>query len=228
MTNRSASPAAPPHGAPTHAPAGSAEEVGGVGKGRLETLCDGIFAIVMTLLVLELSSPALSAARSAPEVGAALAALWPKFVSYLISFVLVGIFWVAHHTQFHFIRRTDRRHIWINMILMLCLSFVPFSAALLGAHYDVRAAEVVYGVNVIAAGVALVLNWWYATHRGLVAHVPERARRAIERRLLAGHVAYPVAVATAFIAPSAAFALYVLFALGYVVAQLLPEAGAGP
>ena len=73
----------------------------------------------------------------------------------MISFVVVGIFWVAHHTQFHFIRHTNRRHIWINILLLLWVSFLPFSAALLGERPRFRTAVVLYAANMMAAGGSL-------------------------------------------------------------------------
>ncbi len=93
----------------------------------------------------------------------------PKAASDVISFVIVSILWVAHHSQFYWVRRTDRRHLWLNLIFLLTLSLLSFSAALLGAHPAVRAAVRVYGANVIAAGGALIAQWRYTLRQGLLA-----------------------------------------------------------
>lgn len=194
-----------------------------IGKTRLEALSDGVFAIVMTLLVLELMSPEWSSMRAAAEVDAALRALWPKVVSFVISFMIAGIFWVAHHSQFHFVRRTNRRHLWINMLFLLGVSFLPFSAALLGGHPDVRSAVLLYGLNVMFVALALAAQWWYAVAAGLaVPELPPGFSAGVYRRIGFGQLMYGTALAVAFVRPEAVFALYVLFVLLYVLVQLRP------
>jgi uncharacterized membrane protein len=194
-----------------------------VGKARLEALSDGIFAIVMTLLVLELLSPGWSTLRTAAEVDAALRHLWPKAVSFVISFAIAGIFWVAQHSQFHFIRRTDRRRLWVTLLFLLGVACLPFSAALLGEHPDVRAAVLIYGLNVMLVALALAAQWRYATSSGLTSpELPAGFSRGVYRRIGFGQLAYGSALIVAFVRPEAAFALYVLFALLYVVVQLRP------
>jgi uncharacterized membrane protein len=197
-------------------------EAGFISKARLETLADGVFAIVLTLLVLALLDPALARMNTPAELDRALVALWPKVVSYVISFVVVGIFWVAHHTQFHFIRHTNRRHIWINILFLLCVSFLPFSAALLGEYPRYRTPVVLYGANMLAAGASLTLNWWYASHRRRLVE-PGLDHRVVERiyhRLSFGPAAYSTALALAFVRPMLSFCLYVATAAAYVGIQL--------
>jgi uncharacterized membrane protein len=197
-------------------------EIGVISKARLETLADGVFAIVLTLLVLALLDPTLAKVSTPAELDRALLALWPRVVSYVISFVVAGIFWVAHHTQFHFIRHTNRRHIWINILFLLCVSFLPFSAALLGEHPRFRTPVILYAANMMAAGGSLALNWWYATHRRRLVE-PTLDQRVIDRvyqRLSFGPAAYSVALAMAFVRPIVSFFLYVATAAAYVAIQL--------
>ena len=198
-----------------------------IGKARLETLADGVFAIVMTLLGLELI-PREPVPVTAAAVRAWLVALWPKVLSYVLSFVVVAIFWVAHHSEFHFIRHTDRRHLWINLALLLTLTFVPFSAALLGQHPDLTAGPLVYGANLLASAMLLIANWTYATRgRRLVdPALPEAVVRWFFRRLAVGPVLYAFGAALAFVSPRASVAVYVFAVVYYVAVQNV--AGAPP
>jgi uncharacterized membrane protein len=194
-----------------------------VGKSRLEALADGIFAIVMTLLVLDLMSPGWTTMQSAAEVNAALRHLWPKLLSYAISFVIAGLFWVAHHSLLHFVRHADRRYLWINMLFLLGVSFLPFSAALLGSHPDVRSAVMIYGANVLLVSLALTWNWSYASRHTLVTPgVPVAFSRAVGRRLIVGQLLYGGAMVVALASPEAAFLLYIVVTLTFVALQVVP------
>jgi uncharacterized membrane protein len=97
-----------------------------IGKNRIEALSDGIFAIVMTLLILEFHVPNLPLNAPNVEVAPALLALWPKFVSYTVTFVSLGYFWVGHHIMYHAIRRADRTLLWLNIFFFMFVSLLPF------------------------------------------------------------------------------------------------------
>jgi uncharacterized membrane protein len=195
-----------------------------VSKARLEALCDGVFAIVMTLLVLELIPRDLPRGMTDVALRAWLVSLWPKFASYLISFVAVPHYWVGHHAEFQYIRHTDRRHVWINMGLLLAVPFIPFSAALLGAHADSTTGVQIYGFNLIAAGSALGANWGYATsgRRLTDPELPDALVHWFLRRIAFGPLIYLGAVLVAFASPRAAFAIYVAAAALYVGIQVGP------
>jgi len=193
-------------------------------KTRLVTLCDGVFAIVMTLLVLELIPHDVPRHAGDGVLRSYLASLWPKFVSYLISFVAVAHYWVGHHAEFNYIEHTDRRHVWINMLLLLAVSLIPFSAALLGSAYDSAVGVQLYGINLIVAGCALGANWLYATHRRRLTDpaLPAEVVRWFARRIFFGPVLYLVAVLVALASPRAAFGIYVASAVLYVGIQVGP------
>ena len=106
-----------------------------IGKNRIEALSDGIFAIVMTLLILEIHVPNLPPTAPNVEVTPALVALWPKFVSYLVTFISPGFFWVGHHIMYHAIRRADRILLWLNIFFFWFGSLPPFSTSLLNAFH---------------------------------------------------------------------------------------------
>jgi uncharacterized membrane protein len=127
-------------------------------RNRIEALTDGVFAVAMTLLVLDIKVPELEPPSATAELPLKLLALWPKFLSYLISFVILGVYWVGHHIQLSFIRRADRPLLWINVLFLLWVALVPFSTALLGEYAKTRIAIAVYGANLIAIGLSQALH----------------------------------------------------------------------
>lgn len=154
---------------------------------RIVFFSDAIFAIAITLLVLEIRVPELEPARATEELGAALLALTPKYFSYFISFMAIGVYWTAHHRLFQYIVRYDRRLIWINLLLMLCIAFLPFPTAVMGAYPSVPIAIIFYAVSVGATGLARALLWWYAAsgYRLLDPHTdPATVRLETERGLV--------------------------------------------
>jgi uncharacterized membrane protein len=190
----------------------------GLETDRIETLADGVFAIAMTLLVFAITVPEL-APHALDQLTQKLLDLWPKLLAYAISFVVLGIFWIGHHAQFAFIRRADRTFLWLNILFLMFVAFVPFSAALLGRYPTQHPAVVVYGTNLIVAGLALYLVWWYATHRRrLVDPELDQARiRIATRRILMGPVAYAIAVGISLLSIPLAIVILALVPWLYIV-----------
>ena len=166
------------------------ESAEGLSKHRIEALSDGIFAFAMTLLVLDIKMPKLpETAVQAGLLVPSLLALWPKFFSYIMSFVILGVFWVGHHGYAHFLKRTDRWLLWINLLFLLLIVCVPFSTDLLGDYPRQKVAVMIYGSNIAALGLTLHLHWWYATtnHRLVGRDLePEVIRRGALRGRSAG------------------------------------------
>ncbi len=119
-------------------------------KSRLEAFSDGVIAIIITIMVLELKVPH-------GETWADLVKLWPVFLSYLLSFVYVGIYWVNHHHMLHMVKHVNARVLWANMHLLFWLSLIPFVTAWMGENHFARNPTVLYGLNALAAGVAYQL-----------------------------------------------------------------------
>src|SRR5579859_4030399 len=130
---------------------------------RLEAFSDGVFAVAITLLVLNLQVPQLAASAVAKELVPDLGKLWPKLLIYALSFVIVGIYWVAHHNTFHYIKRSDRTLLWLNLLLLLCIVFIPFPTALVGQYPEQQISVASYGGTLVITGLVLQLLWWYAT-----------------------------------------------------------------
>lgn len=133
----------------------------GFGKHRVEALTDGIYAVAMTLLVLE-----LKVAETAPLAGEAafvqqLLHLLPKFLAWIISFLILAIFWASHQRAFQYVRSVDRKLLWINVVALLFASLLPFSSALVGEHSRFFTAQVFYAANMAALALMAI---WQITH----------------------------------------------------------------
>jgi uncharacterized membrane protein len=188
-------------------------------RNRVEALTDGVFAVAMTLLVLDIKVPELQSPFDISQLPGRLLALWPKFLSYTISFVILGVYWVGHHIQLSYIRRVDRPLLWINLLFLLWVGLVPFSTALLSEYPMAQIATTVYGLNLIAIGVTLAVHWWYATveARHVDADIdPGLVRAALLRTLMAPSV-YVVAIAVSFVRPELSLFLYALVPILYIL-----------
>ncbi len=186
---------------------------------RIEALADGVFAIVMTLLVLYLQVPKLPPATGAPDLWGALLGLWPKILCYVISFVTLGVYWVAHHLHFHSIERADRVLLWINILFLMAIGLVPFSTALLAEHYRVPVAAAAYGANMLAVGLILQLQWSYATRgRRLVSpDLDAGFVRSVSHVILLGPAVYVVAMLLGWVSTTLALVLFLLVNLIYIL-----------
>jgi uncharacterized membrane protein len=197
----------------------------GLGKGRLESLSDGIFATVMTVLVLSLSIPTIFNANN-PEVTSYVLGLGPTVLSYVMSFLILAVFWVRHHNIFHFISRVDNSLIWLNMLFLLSIGFVPFSTDLIGRFWNTEIATVIYGSNLIACGLCIEGIWLRMVAGKLmtVDGLDERLTARVNRRLLGGPVLYSLAIVVSFVFPEGteiAVAIYIVTLVYYVAVSSL-------
>jgi uncharacterized membrane protein len=131
---------------------------------RLEALTDGVFAIVMTLLVLGLGVPVFRESSMHQEFKQLLD-MWPKFASYAVTFLVLGYMWCMHHWQFSFIKRADTMLIWINILFLMFTALLPFSTSLLGEYMGQQLPVLLYGGNFLACMLMCYIKWTYATGR---------------------------------------------------------------
>jgi len=183
---------------------------------RIEALSDGVFAIILTLLVLELKVPALKDHASVGELLHHLYEALPKFVSWLISFVILCKFWLNHHHLLGLARHANYAMVWLNAIFLLGQSFIPFPTALAGEYPTNPLAVSFFGI-VFAVNTLLFL----ALHAYIVRHLikPELAPLQDPRGLikaLVGPLSYLVGAALAWISVHAAFLVYALTPLFYI------------
>lgn len=188
---------------------------GAHGTERINAFSDGVFAIVITLLVLELKVP-----EHLPEGGLLelLPELAPAFFGHVISFVLVGMLWVGHHNMFLTIKRHDRALLWLNNFFLLTVATMPFFAGLLAHHTTDQASMIAYALNLIIAGVALLAIWLYATRarRLTPAELPDHVVTHVARRVLIAPVLSAVSILTTFVNPSISQFIFVLIAVLYI------------
>jgi uncharacterized membrane protein len=118
-------------------------------KSRIAALVDGIFAVAMTLLVLDLKLPEGVKMSSDAEVWRQLLELTGRFSTYTLSFIVLGTFWIGHHSLFHFVRKVNRVLLWLNLLFLLFITLLPFSTNLLSAHTHLQIPIVVYGINLL-------------------------------------------------------------------------------
>ncbi len=184
---------------------------------RIEAFSDGVIAIIVTLLVLEIKIPEFEEHTLAGFL-AAMTPLIPKLIGFAFSFFTVAIFWVNHHAFFHRIKHSTWRLLWHNNLLLFFLSVVPFTTGFVGDYPFDRFVVAMYAFNLFLAGLAFSLMWQYAL---VCSNLSEEKTSLVERRKeymqtgVYGLALYAVAVIIAFIYPPAALAILVLLQLAY-------------
>jgi uncharacterized membrane protein len=173
----------------------------GIGKNRIEALTDGIFAIALTLLVLDIKVPALAADEDGSALVRKLLALWPNFLAFGVSFLIIGVNWVGHHALMHFVHRSDRMFLWINLFYLLVISAMPFLTALLAAYHRFPVAVAIYSGSLIVAGLLLFAQLCYAAGPGQLMEAEKGPDffRAASGRILMGPVLYAIALVLVFV-----------------------------
>jgi uncharacterized membrane protein len=184
------------------------DEAAEEGMGRILALSDGVFAIAITLLILEIAIPATT---GHPDLPKALLELWPRYLAYVLSFVVIARFWVTHQLAFRLIGRHDAVLVWLNLVLLMFVAFLPFPTAVLGEHNGSPAAAVLYAAAVILAGTASAAYWWYASGRGRLLRpgVGRGQVRALRARGVSGPAFFALTLPVAAFAPYAAEILWV-------------------
>jgi uncharacterized membrane protein len=188
-------------------------------KTRLEAFSDGVFAIAITLLIIEVRPPD----SATGELAGDLVSLWPSYAAYVVSFAIIGIIWVNHHDIFGRIITVDRPLLFLNLLLLLTVAFLPFPTALLGEYIrqgdNAHIAAAVYGANMTAIGLAFIAMWTYLARVPalLVPEVGAEGARRARRAATIGPVVYGVSIALAFVSPVACLIVYAALALYFAI-----------
>ena len=177
--------------------------------GRIEAFSDGVFAIIVTLLVLELHAPELHHSDSVAELAQGLYALLPKFLSWLISFIIVCKFWLNHHHLLNQAAHADYGMVWLNSIFLMFQSFVPFPTALMGEHHDNPLAVSLFGVVMAFNTVLFMVLQGYILRR---LAKPEAAAQDPKLLLksIAGPLGYLIGAGLAWVSLPLGFVFYAL------------------
>jgi uncharacterized membrane protein len=195
--------------------------------GRIEAFSDGVFAIAITLLIIEIGVPHLEDEPPGTTLPQALVGLWPSYLGYVISFLQIGVIWANHHNRFRFIERSDHGLLFLNILFLMCVAFISFPTALLAEYLERTASEretagVIYAGTLAVTAVFFTLLWLYAAANRLVdRNLDPSLVRAMTRRYLLGTVAYLLVFVLAYLNVAASLILLVILALLFV----LPEPG---
>jgi uncharacterized membrane protein len=189
---------------------------------RLAALSDGIFAVAMTLLVLDLHIPSAAQVHSERELFAALGALGPQWIAYGMSFLTLGIFWAGQQTQLNHIGEGTRDLTWIHLGFLFTITVLPFSTRLLAEFITYRGALGVYWLNILAPGAMLYWSWAHATEADLIKpDTPDEIRMSICRRIVIAQSLYAAGAALCFINTYVSIAAIVVVQLNYAIAPRL-------
>jgi len=186
---------------------------------RLAALSDGVFSVAMTLLVLDLRAPTAEAIHSEHDLLAALAALGPRLVTYMMSFLTLGIFWLGQQAQLDRLARSDRDLAWLHIAFLFAVTLVPFSTGLLAEFMSLRSALLVYWANILLLGVVLYLTWGHASRAKLIKEdtTPETVA-AICRRIVVAQSLYALGAALCVFNTYLAIAFIALVQVNYAIA----------
>ena len=186
---------------------------------RLAALSDGIFAVAMTLLVLDLHIPTAAQVHGERELLTALCALGPQWVAYGLSFLTLGIFWAGQQTQLNHFAEGTRDLTWIHLGFLFTITLMPLSTRLLAEFITYRAALGIYWFNILAPGVMLYWSWTQATQAGLIKpDTPSEVRASICRRILIAQSLYAAGAALCFVSNWLSIAVIVVVQLNYAIA----------
>jgi len=186
---------------------------------RLAALSDGIFAVAMTLLVLDLHLPTAAQVHTERELAAALCALGPQWLTYGMSFLTLGIFWAGQQTQLNHFEEGTRDLTWIHLGFLFATTVLPLTTRLLSEFITYKLALGLYWLNILVLGMMLLWSWTHATHKGLIkANTPDEVRGSICRRILIAQSLYASGAALCFISTWLSIAAILLVQLNYVIA----------
>jgi uncharacterized membrane protein len=187
---------------------------------RLETLEDGIFAIAMTLLVLNLKVPS----KLDDSLMMAILQIWPNLVTFFGSFLLLGVFWFGHRAALDYIKHADHVFHWLNILLLMFVSILPFSASLIAKYYFEQAAVIIYGFNLILIGLTMYIQWVYATrnYRLIDKDMSVFVIKFAKLRTIFPPISYSIAILLSFIDLKISLVIYTIVPALYILPFLQP------
>jgi uncharacterized membrane protein len=179
-------------------------------KSRIAALVDGIFAVAMTLLVLDLKLPEGTRLSNDTAVWRQLFQLTGRFSTYALSFIVLGTYWIGHHSLFHFVRRVSRDMLWLNLLFLLFITLLPFSTNLLSGHSHLQTPVVVYGINLLLIFIISLLQLLYLEHHPELSHdqLSPSWIANTRRRLVIPMVIVVTSIAISFYKPKIAMSTY--------------------
>src|SRR5262245_1736720 len=183
-------------------------------KTRLEAFSDGVFAIVITLLILNVHVPdgrTLGLRALRPRI--------PPLATFVLSFIIVGVYWISHHHTLHFVKEVNRRLLWLNLLVLLCVVFIPFPTSLLGTGFNNPLAVRLYGLSLIATNASSLLFWLYVSAHPelMVAPITKAFGRTVVIIQTSPMLVYGLAVVLAGWSTKASLVLYAAVPLFFIL-----------
>lgn len=197
------------------------DQIAGFNRQRIEAISDGVFAIALTLLILDIKVPVSEIIHSEKDLMDAFASLTPKLLSYFLSFMTLGIYWSAQSSQFHYISKSDRHLNWINLFFLLFVSVIPFTTAFLSEFITYKFAIFIYWLNLFLLGVMLAINWKYAKKNQFLSLNDSELKlvsTAIKRRIIEAQTLYSIGAALCFLNTYVSIGMFIIIQLHYALA----------
>jgi uncharacterized membrane protein len=195
---------------------------------RIEAFSDGIFAIAITLLILEIKIPGQ---QERGHLAAALLRQWPSYIAFFLSFTYIGVMWINHHRMFNHIKRANDVLLVLNLLLLLGVTAVPFPTAVLAEHLggpDQRTAAIVYNATFVLIAIAFNLLWQYAVRHGLLHDLALSSAANISRQYAVGPLMYVGCLALAWFNVKASVGANVALALFFALPPSLMKKRSSP
>lgn len=187
---------------------------------RVEAFSDGVFAIAITLLILAVG---IEESFGEGDVSERLLDLWPAYIAYAVSFLTVGIMWVNHHQIFRHFVRVDRPLLFLNILLLMCISFTPFPTRIVAEHAqdgaDRQAAAVLYGITMTCTAICFFAVWIYGSRHLLRPDTDMREVSGITRSYLPGAPTYAATTLLAFVSSAASLIVFGAIAIFYAISS---------
>ena len=174
---------------------------------RIIAISDGVFAFAVTLLVLDLVVPVLSSGATSGDLGQALSKENASFVSYLLSFLIAGVWWNAHNRNFGFLRDADSRLRWLNLLFLIWIALLPFFTKILNQYANLQLGLVLYAFDQAGAGFFMTLSWWYSSrnHRLVDRTLKDRTIKYVTLRNAVAPLFFIISMGLSFFGPIVAF-----------------------
>ncbi len=192
-------------------------------KSRLEAFSDGVFAIVITLLILDIRFPEVDYSQFAK----ALVSMLPRILMYIMSFIIIGLYWVSHHNSMQVVKKTDRGFLWLNILFLLCVSFIPFPTSLVGRYPFQAWPIIIYGSTLIVCNLIGTVMMFYLQYHPHLA-TSEFSQKYVRRHTpihIGINVSYLCAILLAHSFPLMSYLIYVAVVVALIV--FLPKVDDG-
>src|SRR3989338_1196602 len=184
---------------------------------RVEALVDGVFAIAMTLLAFDLRVSDIFKSISNFNILNVISNIWPHLLIYVISFIILGFYWIEHHIQYDYIKSSSKYFLWINIFFLMFIALTPFSTGILGRYLGEQFSIVFYGINIILVGILSYFHWWYVNfHRIVIKDATPVVISTIKKNILVAPIIASISILISFFSLWVSLVIYVVVPIYYI------------